>query len=112
MLLHDCYPLNRRTAERGRTVAFSSGDVWRLMLILKKYRPDLAVNTIATPPTGLAVVHGLDPASSVLTRRIEDIVAEFMAVDYDLIETDKPGMLNRFPNDPEKISELVRQVAC
>lgn len=108
VLLHDCYPFNRRTAERMRTLAFSSGDVWRLLLILKKYRPDIAVNTIATAPTGLAVLHGLDPESSVLERNFQDIVAEFMAVDYGVLDSDKAGMLNLFPNDRQRIAELVR----
>ena len=56
ILVHDCYPLDRRTAERVRSTVFWSGDCWRLILALKKHRPDLAINTIATAPTGLAVV--------------------------------------------------------
>jgi hypothetical protein len=107
VLAHDCYPLNRRTAERSRVTNFWSGDCWRLILALKKYRPDLQINTIATAPTGLAVVRNLDPRSSVLSERMNEIVAEFLAVDYAALDSNKPGMLNRFPNDVAHIRALL-----
>src|SRR6266436_5897119 len=56
ILIHDCYPLSRRTAERERRTTFWSGDIWRLILILRKYRPDISVRVIGTAPTGLGVV--------------------------------------------------------
>jgi Methyltransferase domain len=107
ILLHDCYPLDRLTAERVRSTVFWSGDCWRLILALKKYRPDLAISTIATAPTGLTVVRNLDPSSSVLRERMDEIVSEFLAVDYGVLDRDKPGMLNLFPNDPGRIGALL-----
>ena len=107
ILLHDCYPLDRGTAERVRSSVFWSGDCWRLILALKKYRPDLAINTIATAPTGLAVVRNLDPASRVLPERMKEIAAEFLALDYSVLDADKPGMLNLFPNDAARIRALL-----
>ena len=105
--LHDCYPLERRTAERVRTTVFWSGDCWRAVLALKKYRPDLAIDTIATAPTGLTLVRRLDPDSSVLAERMDRIVAEFLALDYAALDADKPGLLNLFPNDPSRIRALL-----
>ena len=61
ILIHDCYPLDRETARRDGSQPFWSGDIWRLIVLLKKYRPDLAIHTIATPPTGLGIVRNLDP---------------------------------------------------
>ena len=107
VLLHDCYPLDRRTAERVQATAFSSGDVWRVILALKKYRPELRINVVATPPTGLAVVRGLDPGSDKLSQHFDEIVAEFMAIDYGMLEGDKPRLLNLFPNDPAEIRKLL-----
>ena len=107
VLAHDCYPLNRHTSERSRVTEFWSGDCWRLILALKKYRPDLQINTIATAPTGLAIVRNLDPGSSVLSERMNEIVDEFLAVDYAVLEADKPGTLNRFPNDVAQIRALL-----
>jgi tetratricopeptide (TPR) repeat protein len=106
ILIHDCYPLNRLTAERERKTLFWSGDIWRLILTLRKYRPDLSVNVIATAPTGLGVVLGLDPASKVLPERMQEIVSEYLALDYSVLDADKAGMLALYPNDWEKIKTL------
>src|SRR6266446_4776265 len=108
ILIHDCYPLTRLTAERERQTTFWSGDIWRLVLLLRKYRPELSVNVIATAPTGLGVVRGLDPASKVLRERLEEIVREFLALDYSVLDADKAGMLALYPNDWEKIKTILR----
>lgn len=108
VLLHDCYPLDERTAERTRSTVFWSGDCWRLVLALKKHRPDLTIHTIATAPTGLAVVRNLDPGSRVLAGRMPEVVAEFLAVGYDALEPDKAGMLNLVPNDAARLAALLR----
>ena len=108
ILLHDCYPLNRLTAERERQTTFWSGDIWRLILLLRKHRPELSVNVIAAPPTGLGVVRGLDPASRILQERLEEIVREFLALDYSVLDADKAGMLALYPNDWEKIKAILQ----
>jgi hypothetical protein len=108
VLIHDCYPLNRLTAERERHTVFWSGDIWRFILVLRKYRPDLSVNVIATAPTGLGVVRRLDPASKVLGERLEEIGREFLALDYSVLDADKAGMLALFPNDWEKIKAILQ----
>src|SRR5262249_27493830 len=107
VLIHDVYPLNRLTAERERKTLFWSGDIWRLILILRKHRPDLAVNVIATAPTGLGVVRGLDPGSRVLAERMDEIVREHLALDYSVLDADKAGMLALYPNDWERIKTLL-----
>jgi tetratricopeptide (TPR) repeat protein len=108
ILIHDCYPLTPLTAGRERRTTFWSGDIWRLILLLRKYRPELSVNVIATAPTGLGVVRGLDPTSRVLPKGLEEIVREFLALDYSVLDTDKAGMLALYPNDWEKIKALLR----
>ena len=107
ILIHDCYPLDRVTAERERKRSFWSGDVWRLVVLLKKYRPGLAIHTIASAPTGLTMVRNLDPASRLLTERHDELVREFLALDYSFLEDDMPGKLNLFPNDWTKIRTLL-----
>lgn len=111
IMIHDTYPLDRLTAERKRKTIFWSGDVWRTVLALKKYRPDLAIHTIATQPTGLTIVRGLDPASRVLADRVDDIVAEFLALDYSVLDADKPAALNLTPNNPEQLATLLHRAA-
>jgi hypothetical protein len=107
VLIHDCYPLNRLTAERERQTDFWSGDVWRLVVALRRHRPDLKVHTIATPPTGLAVVRGLDQDSNILAERYEAIVAEMLATDFSVLERSKAEMVNRCPNEWEHIAALL-----
>lgn len=107
VLIHDCYPFNRVTSERERRTVFWTGDVWRMIVALRRHRPDLQVNVIAAPPSGLAVVRRLDPASNVLSERYDAIVAEMLALDYSMLEPDKPGVLNRFPNEWERVAELL-----
>ena len=106
ILIHDCYPVHPTSAERVRCTGFWSGDIWRLILILKKYRPDLRTHTLALWPSGLGLVRGLNPASTVLADAYDAIVAEFMAVDYQVLDADKAGMLNLFPNDWDRIKTL------
>jgi hypothetical protein len=107
ILIHDVYPLTRLSAERERQTLFWSGDIWRLILILRKYRPDLSVNVLATAPTGLGVVRRLDPGSNVLAGRMPEIVGEYLALDYSVLDVDKAGMLALYPNDWERIKTLL-----
>jgi len=101
ILIHDCYPLDERTARREQVTGFWSGDIWRLMLLLRTHRPDLVVRTIATPPTGLGIVVNPDPASHVLADRLDELIAEYLAKDFSVLATGKAEALglieNRWP---------------
>jgi hypothetical protein len=107
ILIHDCYPLDRETADRERHRDFWSGDIWRLIVLLKKYRPDLAVHTIATAPTGLGLVRNLDPGSRLLLERYDQLYEEFLSLDYAYLDDDMAGKLNLFPNDWARIRTLL-----
>jgi hypothetical protein len=107
ILVHDVRPLDERTAARERTTEFWSGDVWRLVLLLRKHRPDLLVRTIAAPPTGLALVRNLDPQSTVIRDRLDELVAEFLAVGFDVLAADKAGQLAVVANDWPQIRALL-----
>lgn len=107
ILIHDVYPIDAMSAARERASRFWSGDIWRLILILKKYRPDLAVNVIGARPTGLGIVQNLDPRSTVLAERGQQIIDEFLALDISVLDGRKDEMLNRFPNDWASIAGLI-----
>ena len=107
ILIHDCYPLDAPTATRERATVFWSGDIWRLLLALKKHRPDLAIHTVGARPTGLAVVRNLDPASRILAAGLERICEEFLAVEFEAIADAKAEKLNLFPNDWERVKTLL-----
>lgn len=107
ILIHDCYPLDRATADRERQRDFWSGDIWRLIVLLKKYRPDLAVHVIGTAPTGLGLVRNLDPGSRLLLERHDQLYEEFLSLDYAYLDDDMAGKLNLFPNDWTRIRTLL-----
>ena len=77
VLIHDCIPLLPLTAERDRRSKFWVGDLWKILPVLAEYRPDLRVRVVATPPSGLVVVRGLDPKSSLLSDKLSEIEARY-----------------------------------
>lgn len=82
IMIHDSMPLDRITSDRVRTTHFYSGDVWKLAMCLKARRKDLRLTTIRTGPTGLCLISHLDPQSDVLFRSFDELVAEYVALDF------------------------------
>lgn len=107
ILIHDCYPLDARTAEREQVTGFWSGDVWRLLLLLRTERPDLVVRTIATPPTGLGIVLNPDPASTALSARLEALTAQYLAKDFSVLAGRQPQALGLLENRWSAIRALL-----
>jgi hypothetical protein len=106
ILVHDCYPLDEESAGREPRQSSWSGDIWRLIVLLKKYRPDLRIHTIGTAPTGLAIIQNLDPASTFLLDNQDRLYQEFLALDYSYLDDDKPIKLNLYPNEWAVIEKL------
>lgn len=105
VMIHDCYPPTELSAARDRVMAYWAGDVWRMIPLLIKYRPDLEVKVIPALPSGLGLVTGLDAGSSVLEERFDDIVAEFMALEYSELEARREELLPTLANDWQLILE-------
>jgi hypothetical protein len=99
IVFHDTTPLDEPTQSRERDTVFHSGDVWRVILCLKELRPDLDILTVATAPTGLTIVTGLDPGSRVLAERFDETVARYLDVPFSAIASDAENALNLVPND-------------
>lgn len=85
--LHDCVPVDLHMAGRAwgdmtrRALSVHptwwTGDVWKILPILWQYRPDLTVEVLNAPPTGLVLVRGLDPSSRVLADQESRILEQF-----------------------------------
>ncbi|MBK7314633.1 class I SAM-dependent methyltransferase [Candidatus Aalborgicola defluviihabitans] len=108
ILIHDCYPLDEESAGREPRSSRWSGDVWRLIVLLKKYRQDLLIHTIGTAPTGLAVIQNLDPASTFLLDNQVRLFEEFIALEYSYLDDGKPEKLNLFPNHWPAVKGMIR----
>ncbi|MGY6502034.1 MAG: class I SAM-dependent methyltransferase [Acidimicrobiales bacterium] len=96
VVLHDTIPLDEPTQRPDRVHEFYTGDVWKLLPLLARERPDLDVFTIATPPSGLTVVTGLDPATTAWAGRHEELVERYDAVGFD---ADAPPVGDVVDND-------------
>ena len=83
ILLHDCLPLDDITSRRERTTSVWTGDVWKVLHCLVKYRPDLAILLLEdAQPSGLALVSGLDPENTVLRDREQEILDTYLPLGF------------------------------
>ena len=100
ILIHDCMPTDELHRARERAAARWAGDIWRLILLLREWRPDLNVVVADSAPSGLGIVRGLDPHSSVLSDHYDQIVEKYLAVPYgSLDDGSMADHLNRIPGD-------------
>jgi len=110
ILIHDCLPVTRVAAAREPRKRMWAGDVWKIIPCLRRYRPDLSVRVIPARPSGLGVITGADPESTVLEQQFDRIVAEHHDLDlgYDCLDRvtvkNMPGIL---PNDPRQIEDAL-----
>lgn len=109
ILVQACYPLDEESAGREPRDSRWSGDVWRLIALLKKHRPDLHIQTIGTAPTGLAVIQNLNPESRLLLDQHDTLVQEFLALDYAYLHDQKAEKLNLVPNHWPHIKASLKQ---
>lgn len=89
ILLDDCLPVNVEMTERVHVPSerkdkelsgWWTGDVWKVVSILRKYRPDLKLSPFDTTPTGNVMVTNLNPQSTLLSDSYYDIISEFRDV--------------------------------
>ena len=76
IVMHDCVPMSYAAAERSPRPDLTPswvGDVWKLVPILKEYRPDLIIDIVDCQPSGLTIVTGLDAENTTLSQKYAEI---------------------------------------
>jgi hypothetical protein len=81
VVFDDIYPRDAEMAARRRKTRLWTGDVYKMVGILARHRPDLICIRVDTRPTGLLLVLGLDPASTLLVERYDQIVLDTVVPD-------------------------------
>lgn len=81
IVLDDVLPRSVDEAARDRHTAMWAGDVYKVGIVLRQHRPDLVVLPMNTQPTGVLVVLGADPYSTVLHDRYDRLLAEWVTPD-------------------------------
>jgi ketosteroid isomerase-like protein len=107
ILVHDCFPTRREVATRERSTVCWSGDVWRLVPLLLTERPDLNVSAVDIRPAGLGIITGLDPDSRTLRDRLDELIEEYLQLDYEWMERPDGGQAVRVDNDWPQIEALL-----
>lgn len=88
ILLDDCLPVNIEMTERQHRpelrkdkgiAGWWTGDVWKVVSILRALRPDLRITPVNVRPTGSIMVSNLDPGSTLLYDRYFEIVDRYGA---------------------------------
>jgi hypothetical protein len=99
IVLHDCLPRDLFMTGDGAARSNDAGarkykdcwtgDVWKLVPILKTLRPDLSVTCLDAAPTGLVVCTDLAPQNTVLAQAYDEIVAQWTAVHIERYGLDR-----------------------
>jgi len=100
VFIHDCLPVVPVSAERDRQTNFWIGDVWKLIPCLKAARPDLEIITLPVPPSGLAIIRGLDNNSKTLECQFDNLVNQYMGLTLPPDMAQRLELLNVTGTDP------------
>lgn len=82
IIIDDVLPNHPVQANRDRGSRVWTGDVWRAVEVLKKFRPELNLYWLDTYPTGLLLITGLDPANRQLWTGFNPLMRELLADDF------------------------------
>ncbi|MEM9341750.1 MAG: hypothetical protein AAGA87_01765 [Pseudomonadota bacterium] len=90
--IHDCCPFSHEMTTRdldNLPGGAWTGDVWKILPILQTYRDDLKIDVLDCRRTGLVVVSNLDPKSTVLRERYDDILTVYQRLSLQAFGVDR-----------------------
>lgn len=88
VVFDDVLPRTVDEAARGRITGPWTGDVYPVIPVLARYRPEVTTVLVDTQPTGLMLVLGLDPGDTVLADQYAAIMHEFRHPDPQPVPRD------------------------
>ncbi len=80
LLLHDTLPVTPGAASRRPMGPDWSGDVWKVIACLRRFRPDLDIVTLRAPPSGLTAVSRLDRSWDWTPARLAEMQSAMAAL--------------------------------
>lgn len=81
VVIDDIFPNHPTQALRNRSSKAWTGDVWKILPILREQRPDLLLLPVDTHPTGSLVVIGISPSDRHLWNYF-DLLMSFETTEY------------------------------
>lgn len=81
IVFDDMLPRSIDEAARDRHTDAWTGDVYKIIEILGRYRPDLVLVLVDTQPTGQLIAFGADHTNTVLKDKYDEIIAEYEVPD-------------------------------
>lgn len=104
--LHDCIPFDAETSTREMKEGPWTGDVFKIILILKKYRPDLEVYNFSN----LCVIKNVDCKNTVLQDNYKKIIDEYTNLTYNDIAEDFNSKLSTIIKPNNEIIEDLQSI--
>ncbi|MCP9886297.1 class I SAM-dependent methyltransferase [Synechococcus sp. ATX 2A4] len=80
VVIDDIYPCHPVQARRRRTTGAWTGDVWKLLPVLRSHRHDLTLLCLNAHTTGLLLIAGLDAHNIQLNNVYEEVVREYRPI--------------------------------
>jgi hypothetical protein len=85
VIFDDVLPRSVPEAARERHTGPWTGDVFPVIEVLRRYRPELVTVLVDTEPTGLMFVLGLDPSNTTLRDNYDEIMRDFRRPDPQVV---------------------------
>lgn len=101
IVFDDVLPRSPDEAARVRHTRFWTGDVYPIMGVLRRYRPELTIIPVDTTSRGLLLVMGLDPQSQTLADNYDEILAEYRHPDPQPVSQELVDRLLALP--PQRV---------
>lgn len=104
--LHDCIPVNAYVSSRDFHDGSWTGDVFKMVMILKKYRPDLKIYNYSN----ICVVLNADSKNTVLADNYDKILKEYMDSTYDDVKDNLNELISPIKKTQEEIKNDLRDL--